>query len=295
MDFQIRKFNTGRGNLSERLNTYKKEFVIPKERLDTVFSVAITECRNRTLDYIELPKYEKFKLEFVTGKSWRAYNLYKGNSLSVIQMNTDIPIPIYRAISGGAHEGYPGHHVFNVLRENYLVKNKGWKEFTVFPMFSPLGLIAEGAAEYARELVMSFNERISFEQEVIFPLAGLDSSTVEEYYQIDKKWSRLGFVARSEVARKYLDGILTEEEATNWLINYGLYSPEQAHQHISFIRQYRSYVINYHLGYDIIKKYIESKGGTNDNLKLRWKLFTELISSPVTPSELINATNNNYQ
>ena len=285
----------GTGNLSERLNTYKKEFVIPKERLDTVFSVAIAECRNRTLDQIELPENEKFIFELVTKKSWRLYNFYKGNSFSVIQMNTDLPIPIYRAVLGGAHEGYPGHHVFSTLVEKYLVKDKGWIEYSILPLFSPRALIVEGAAVYAQELVMSFNERISFERAVIFPLAGLDSSKVEEYDQIDKIWSRLGFVARSEVARKYLDGSLTEEEATNWLINYGLYSPEQARQHISFIRQYRSYVINYHLGYYIMKKYIESKGGTSDNPQLRWKLFTELISSPVTPSELIKATNENFE
>ncbi len=279
----------GPGNLSERLNSYRKEFVIPKVKLDTVYSVAIAECRKRTLKHIELPEKEKFIVELVTGKSWRAYNWYKGNSFSLIQINTDLPIQIQRAIYAGAHEGYPGHHVYNTLRENYLAKNRGWKEYTVYPLFSPQSLIAEGAAVFASELVMPKSERLTFEREVLFPLTGLDSNKVKEYYRIFKLTSVLSY-AVNEAARKYLDGSFTEEDAISWLIKYELVSPERAHQRLKFIRQYRSYVINYNLGYDIVKNYIESNGGTPDNIEMRWKLFTELLSSPLTPSDLIKAT-----
>ena len=74
------------------------------------------------------------------------------------------------------------------------------------------------------------------------------------------------------------------------MIKYALFSPERAHKRLRFIQQYRSYVINYNLGYDIVKNYIESNGGTPENIELRWKLFTELLTSPLTPSDLINAT-----
>ncbi len=49
-----------------------------------------------------------------------------------------------------------------------------------------------------------------------------------------------------------------------------------------FIDQYRSYVINYNLGKDMVAAYIESRGG----IDRRWPEFARLISSPRLPSAL---------
>ena len=85
--------------------------IFPKERLKPVFDAAIAECRRRTLEHIQLPKDERFDMAFVTGKSWSGYNYYQGNAHSRIEINTDLPIRISRAVDLGCHEGYPGHHV----------------------------------------------------------------------------------------------------------------------------------------------------------------------------------------
>ena len=45
-------------------------------------------------------------------------------------------------------------------------------------------------------------------------------------------------------------------------------------------------IINYNLGKDIVKNYIEKNGGTSENDELRWKLFEQIISTPQTPSGL---------
>src|SRR5207244_4256832 len=44
----------GAGGVSERFDRFKKGFIIPKEKLDAVFQSAITECRKRTKERIEL-------------------------------------------------------------------------------------------------------------------------------------------------------------------------------------------------------------------------------------------------
>jgi hypothetical protein len=88
----------------------------------------------------------------VTGKSWGAYNWYQGSFRSRIQVNTDLPIFIDRALDLACHEGYPGHHVYNVLLEKNLVRDRGWIEFTVYPLFSPQSLIAEGSANLGIEV-----------------------------------------------------------------------------------------------------------------------------------------------
>lgn len=81
---------------------------------------------------------------------------------------------IDRAIGLGCHEGYPGHHVWNVLVENELLVGKGWVEFSIFPLFSPYGLIAEGSANFGIDLAFPGVENIEYAREILFPLAGLD-------------------------------------------------------------------------------------------------------------------------
>ena len=95
----------GSGSLIDRYDRFRNDFVIPTDRLAAVFDRAIEECRSRTLKHVELPSTESFKVEYVTGKSWSGYNWYQGNYHSLIQVNTDLPIYIDRAVDLACHEG----------------------------------------------------------------------------------------------------------------------------------------------------------------------------------------------
>jgi hypothetical protein len=79
---------------------------------------------------------------------------------------------------------------------------------------------------------------------------------------------------------------MTRDQAEEWLVSYALMSPERAKQRVRFIDVYRSYVINYNLGQDLVRKHIEMRGGTADNPTRRWEEFKVLISSPRLPSGL---------
>ncbi|MGE5860107.1 MAG: hypothetical protein ACM34J_06120 [Ignavibacteria bacterium] len=275
----------GNGDIQTRLNNFKKSYIIPKEKLDIVFKAAIAECKKRTLNYIRVPRAENFKVEYVTGKPWGGYNWYKGNFFSLIQVNTDLPIYIDGAVDIAAHEGYPGHHSYNTMLENSLVKKRGWLEFTVYPLFSPQSFIAEGTANYGIKLTFPGGSRIKFEKEVLFPLAGLNTSNAERYYKILELTSKLSS-AGNEAARNYIDGKWTKEETINWLMKYSLMSPEHAEKQFHFIEKYRSYVINYNVGEDLVKDFVERNDGKRDNLDRRWDLFERLISLPQIASNL---------
>jgi hypothetical protein len=282
------KLNTivpGTGNLTKRLNDFKDQFIIPADKLETVFTTAITECRRRSSQYIQLPKEESFIIEYVQDKPWGAYNWYKGKSFSLIQVNTDLPVEINRAIDLAAHEGYPGHHVFNVLLENNFVKDKGWMEYSVYPLYSPISLIAEGTANYGIRVAFPGNDRIKFEREVLYPLAGLNQDKADLYCHIIELIEKLTY-AGNEAARNYLDGNWTKDETIEYLQHYQLYSKKRAEKKLNFIEQYRSYVINYNLGEDIVRNYIEKNDGTADDPERRWMLFEKLLLTPQTPSDL---------
>src|SRR4051812_17206754 len=275
----------GTGVLQSRYEAFRRQFVVPPDRLDAVFKAAIDACRTRTLEHIALPPGEQFTVEYVTGKTWSGYNWYQGNYRSLIQVNTDLPMFIDRAIDLACHEGYPGHHVYNVLLEQHLVRDRGWQEFTVYPLFSPQSLIAEGTANYGIEVAFPREDRLDFERRVLFPAAGLDSSRVTEYYDVQGLVDQLSY-AGNEAARRYLNGQIDASAAAAWLEKFGLYSPPRAAQRIRFVDQYRSYVINYNLGKDMVRQYIEKRGGTADRPEERWKEFAKLISSPRLPSGL---------
>ena len=115
----------GSGPIPERFQQLANRFIIPKDKLDTVFKASIAECRKRTLTHYKLPEQEGFQLEFVNNKPWNGYNWYKGNYNSLIQINTDLAIFIEKAIDVGSHESYPGHHVYNMLLEKNLYADKG--------------------------------------------------------------------------------------------------------------------------------------------------------------------------
>ncbi len=71
-----------------------------------------------------------------------------------------------------------------------------------------------------------------------------------------------------------------------WLVTYALMSPQRASQRVDFIDTYRSYVINYNLGQDLVRRYINGRGGGASDPERRWVEFTRLISSPRLPSGL---------
>ena len=282
---KLDKLVPGTGNLQKRVNAFRNKFFIPNDKLDTIITTAINECRRRTLKHIVLPPNENFKVGYVKEKPWGAYNWYKGNYFSLIQINTDLPADIDRAIGLASHEGYPGHHVFNVLLEKNLVKNRNWVEFSVYPLFSPISLLAEGTANYGVNVIFPGNDRTEFERKVLFPLAGLNTADADLYYKILNLLKKLSY-AGNEAARNYLDGKRTKDQTIAYLQKYLLFTKEKAEKRLAFIEQYRSYVINYNLGEDIVKNYIEKNGGTIENPERRWKLFKQLISLPQTPSEL---------
>ena len=282
---KLEKAVPGDGPLADRVEAFRQRFVIPRDRLDAVFKAAIDECRRRTLQHVELPPGESFVVEYVTNKSWSGYNWYKGGYHSVIQVNTDLPIFIDRAIDLACHEGYPGHHVYNTLLEKNLVRDRGWIEFSAYPLFSPQSLIAEGTANFGIEVAFPGEERTAFERERLYPLAGLDPAGAPRYTEVLGLLQELGY-AGNEAARRYLNGEISRQEATAWLTRYALMAPDRAAQRVRFIDQYRSYVINYNLGQDLVRQYVEKRGGTSDRPEQRWKEFAALISSPRLPSGL---------
>lgn len=282
---ELDSFLPGSGPVPVRFQDLANRFIIPKDKLDAVFKAAIEESRNRTKVYYDLPEKEKFSLEYVTDKPWNGYNWYKGDYTSLIQINTDLNIFIDRAIDVGSHESYPGHHVYNMLLEKNLYRDQGLVEISLYPLFSPQSLIAEGTANYGIEMAFPGDERTRFAKEVLLPLAGLDTTGITQYLKAVGIKGKLNY-ARNEAARGIVNKTMTEEDALRWLQDYALFNEETAKKSISFINENRSYVINYNYGMDLVREYVESKIKDNPAPENKWKVFGELMSRQVRIEDL---------
>ena len=271
---EIDKLIPGERDLADRVDAFRNSLVIPEDRLNAVFELAIEECKKRTSEYITLPATEHFVLEYVTEQTWSGYNWYQGDNESLMQINLDFPVKIDRAVGLGCHEGYPGHHVWNVLVENKLLKENGWIEYSIFPLFSPQALIGEGSANYGVDLSFPDDDKSQYERDILFPLAGLDPEKALTLNRLNKL-TRILSHAITATAQAYLDGKISRDEAIEQRRKYALTSRDRAEQSVRFIEQYRSYVLNYNFGKDVVKAYIEKQG---DDQRSRWQAFERMLT-----------------
>jgi hypothetical protein len=276
----------GTGPLEERYVRYRAGFEIPPARLDTVFRACLAEVRRRTLAHVALPDSEWFEVQYVTGQPWGAYNWYQGGYHSLIQVNVDQPVSIDGVIGLASHEGYPGHHVLNVLIERELVRERGWSEFSLFPLYGPLAFIAEGSANVGPEVAFSGEERAAFMKSTLFPLAGLDPGRYDRYAAVGAALDSLE-LSGIENARRYLDRRIPRAEAVRNQMRFGLYDSTRAERRIRFVERYRSYIVNYGLGKRAVLSWMEANGaGRSAPADVRWRRFITLLSAPPLPSDL---------
>ena len=269
----------GPGPLADRVTAFKAAFVIPGDRLEPVIATAIAECRTRTARHITLPANERFTLSLVGDKAWSGYNYYLGDAASRIEINADFPIHTERAVDLGCHEGYPGHHVYNALLEQTFVRDRGWVEMSVYPLFSPMSFVAEGSANYGIDLAFPGDESARYEAAVLAPLAGITDADFARKARLGALMRRL---ARAEytIADDFLSGRVPRDETITRLATYSLTTPDKAAQRLRFIETYRSYIINYGLGRDTVQAWVERQGPDH------WAAMETLLSSQILPVDL---------
>jgi hypothetical protein len=267
--------------LHQRINEFDKQFRIPAETAEAVIRAGIEECRARTLERMTLPEGEDFVLEMVSGNPWSAYNWYQGAYQGLIQVETSRPLSVFSATRLGCHEGYPGHHTFSSLLEEEYLQKRGWIEFSIFPLFSPQGIIFEGSGNFAEKVAFPGAEKTAFLRSVIQPIAGIDEADYATNSKISEAKRKMRYTG-IEAARNYLDGEWDREQTEEWLTNYALQSPDNIDSWFAFTDRYRAYRINYVLGEDLVEDYVRRENPDADK-EGDWQALAKLLSYPPAP------------
>ena len=262
-------------NPAEAYTRYDSLFVVPANRVPAVMDAALQQCRALTLQHITLPAGERVDVEYVAHKPWSAFSRYLGNAHSLIQVNMDYPLTVDRILDLACHEGYPGHHAFNSLRDLSLVNGMHHDEFRVQLTFSPQSYVSEAAASYAPNLVLSDAERLHIERDLLFPLAGIKRSDAERYLQVRKLVAGL-HTAEPSIAREYLDDRLEFVRAADALERETLM--QHGETTLLYLNEFRTYMLCYTVGNDNVRSLIESGHPTDT---LRWQRYLNLMMNPV--------------
>lgn len=286
----------GQGTLSERYELFLQDFIVPESRVPEVFEAAIAACRAQTLKFIELPQSERVEIGYIEGKAYNAMSDYLGDFHTRITLNTTLPLVVDQVIDLACHEAYPGHHVFEVLREQELVRERSWIEYAILHDAVPALGLSEGTAEYGIELAFQGPERTDLLAKLM-TISGLDPSRLTEFEEVQKivrcaigieglMMPQVSFQSL-RIAREYYDGRIARAQAVEEFMNSALMPRESAEQWADFVVTYGVYVALYHGGEVAVRRYIESRSVKSEaSLSQRWALFKELLTSPLALSDL---------
>ena len=270
----------GSGSIAERMEAYRQRFRIDNDKALPLIELARAETRRRTLALMELVEGESLEVALTSDQPWMAYNWYKGNYHSLIEFNTDIRLNAVGLLVTFAHEGYPGHHTEQILKDKLLYRERGYAEEAVRLLSGPGAVIAEGIATTAPEIIFPNHSDEVWNNEVMLPAAGLPADPVEQRVRIIEADRQLRY-AYDNAAILYHTGQLNEEQTVDYFRTYALNSEQGANQSFRFINDphFPSYVHTYSLGYDLIEQ------ATNGGDKM--PLFRRLLTEQLLPSDLM--------
>jgi hypothetical protein len=221
----------GSGDVSSRYHTWIDATTVPAETLPHVIELLSAELRRRAAQLVELPPRERVEYETVTGKPWQAFNDYRGDLASLIEVNLDLPLTIVDLVALLAHEGYPGHHTERACKEQLLYRDRSRLEMSVMISSAPESVIAEGIATTALDAAL-VEEGFATLLEVVGDLGVPVDPAVAEVVHREEEWS---YLVAANAARMLHEEGITPAEAEAYLREWALDPPDRAAKAVGFL------------------------------------------------------------
>jgi hypothetical protein len=235
----------GAGALAERVSAFRRRFVVPDARRETVMRLALDQCRAATAEAMPLPADESIDLALVAGLPWDAHARYLGRHQTRIEVNADRPLDLARALHLACHEGYAGHHAQYIWTADELVTARGWREYALVPGFGPKLALAEGAAEAGASLAMPYERRVAVYRDHLAPAAGLRTTDVDRLARVEVHLTAIEQMI-GDIARDYLDNQIHTSDAIGRLSQEALVADPEGF--VMFIERRRTRVLAYSAG-----------------------------------------------
>jgi hypothetical protein len=261
----------GKGTLEQRYTAFRRQFVVDRDRGETVLRAAIDACRAATSAHMVLPPDERISLTFDEAIEWDAYARYRGGHETLVIIGSTGGHDVAALLQLACHETYAGHHAQHILIDDALVKGRGWLEFHLTPSFGPHRLISEGAAEAGVHLALPEEARARIYRDHLLPIAGLPVREAGRLARVESLAAALDAGIPDTIGR-YLDHQLSREEAVERLATEALISSPE--RFLAFAERHRVGAVVYPVGKTIVSAWV-SAGATPDE---QWRRLQDLFT-----------------
>jgi len=121
------------------------------------------------------------------------YSWYQGNYQSKIEINTSIDIYWTNLINFACHEGYPGHHTEDTIKDKFLYRKKNYFETCIKMIYTPEMVISEGIGQIAESVLFhpEISVNLSLEKFCLHPELEDDLDTLIKQKMLKSKFSVL--------------------------------------------------------------------------------------------------------
>jgi hypothetical protein len=267
----------GAGSLAERMEAWRRSFEVSPEVARQMIDRITAEARRRTAALVALPEGEAVRFELVRDKPWGGYNWYLGDSRSLVEINTDLPIKANALLDLICHEAYPGHHAEHALKERRLFRELGWGEQAIQLINTPECVVSEGIATLAADIVFG-DDAYTWAAEHLYPLAGIAGDPEREARIVAAQWSLRALSGNAAILLHERGA--DPEDVMRYIMRYGLRTEREARQSLRFIATplWRTYTFTYFVGRQILGAWLD-RGDRRER-------FVRLLTEQLYPSVL---------
>ena len=283
---EFNKAYEGSGSLEERMKELRIRRKVSKSDVFELFKKALQIVKNRTNELYTnfLPKNETIIIDLLGKKKenevkWSYYNWYLGNFTSRIEVNPNYNMYWSSLLSTAAHEGYPGHHMEFILKEQCLYRKLFQFEHSILLLNSPKIIISEGIASLAVNVLFSYRDQaeISFKEFCPNKLKEDSLDARIKQYSVKRKIDLFLY----NLAFHALIDEWSKKQLFRYATSFEIFSKEDIDNRIKFLNNpvHSTTAFSYFIGSNlIIDKYSEFPSIDN---------FFDLLTKPVLPSDLI--------
>ena len=253
---ELDKLLPGQGSLPFRVSNFQSRFLVPLRQREQLFELALDACEKNTKENWELPLDSGVKINWTREVS-APWHSYLGEGASEISINPLAMGYIGLMIDVACHEGYPGHHAQHVLLEQNLndVGDLSPEERLML-LRAQKTAVLEGAADYGIGLAFPQDKRLEFERDVLFPLAGLDTSEIESYLRVHHL-VKIANAGVTKTIQAYADEKLPSVAAAVRLENDFLVASPRAV--LEFVDRYGAYAAIYPISGSTVTEFLNSQ------------------------------------
>ena len=245
----------GDGDLRGRVEAWRRRRALPPDRLAAVARRLLEEARRRTAAWVSLPDEDAVEVAVVRGRPWSAGSTYLGGCRSRIELGADEPPTVARLVDLVCHEAYPGHHA-----ERVRLERRRRPEYRPVLATGPSSVVSEGLASLAATLVFDEDDLRALARD-----AGLSPGRVEEEVV---EWRAAAILSRLRAVNSNA-ALLPPAERAEYLVRYGLRSPERAERIAAWMADplHAAYTFAYPAGLSLVETLV-ARNGRKETLRL---------------------------